>query len=305
MFCRASTTYCSTTPGAIQFRTDPDGTRFIWDPINDHDAVTETEAVKAFSYSQIEARFGKLFRFGIGQMIMIGGKAPSLTEVLPNIFWHDASGFGNVMLGLSAAAVPLPGLEVFGEFSLDDFRGADEGPEGKPAQYGWQTGARYVLNPWQDLLLTLGGEYTFTNEWMYCRWQPYLTMYQRHLINPSRALTGPWASSMAPTPATWASTPRPALRAARAWNYPGNSWKRVPSTSACPIPPATRSTTIMTSAPTSPPQTTTLAAIRAQPDQISNGISLQGGLSPALGLRRLPAAAVLASRELPEHRGEC
>lgn len=187
-----SSTHLSQNEAAIQFkpRNDLDvinNSINPWDPINDHDFVNQMEAVKMFAYRQVEARFWDRLRIGIGEMNMIGGKDPGLADLLPTGFWHNnySAGFTNVMLSLSASLVPLDGLKVFGEFTLDDFRGADEGPTGKPAQFAWQAGGSYSFEPSEGLIVTAGGEYTYANEWMYCRWQPYLTMYQRHQTGPS------------------------------------------------------------------------------------------------------------------------
>ncbi len=158
-----------------------------WDAMNDHDFTDQIEAVKMFAYRQIEARFWDKFRIGVAEMNMIGGKYPGLADILPTGFWHNnySAGFTNVMMSLSSSLVPIDGLLVFGEFTLDDFQGADEGADSKPAQYAWQAGARYSFKPTDDLVITSGGEYTFASEWVYCRWQPYLTMYDRHIIGPS------------------------------------------------------------------------------------------------------------------------
>jgi hypothetical protein len=203
----SSSSHLYKTEAEIQFRTrDPEKINLVensinpWDPINDHDFTTEIAAVKMFAYSQIEVRPIDSFRFGIAQMNMIGGKYPSLSDVLPAVFWHNTytAGFNNVMLNLNAALVPLKGLQVFGEFTVDDFQGTDEGPEGKPSQYAWQLGARYSFQPVQDLVITAGGEYSLASEWIYCRWQPYLAMYQRHLINGSQGTDWPLGFTWGP-----------------------------------------------------------------------------------------------------------
>jgi hypothetical protein len=187
-----SSTHLSQNEAAIQFKTRNDldtvnNSINPWDPINDHDFVNQVEAVKMFAYRQVEARFWDRLRIGIAEMNMIGGKDPGLADILPTGFWHNnySAGFTNVMINLSASLVPLRGLKIFGEFTLDDFRGADEGSTGKPAQFAWQAGGTYSFEPADGLIVTAGGEYTFANEWMYCRWQPYLTMYQRHQTGPS------------------------------------------------------------------------------------------------------------------------
>jgi hypothetical protein len=100
---------------------------------------------------------------------------------------------------LSAAAVPVDGLQFFGEFTVDDFLVGDEaGSGGKPAQYAWQAGGRYSYKAPGGIILTAGGEYTFANEWVYCRWQPYLTMYDRHIQGPSWATDWPLGFAYGP-----------------------------------------------------------------------------------------------------------
>jgi hypothetical protein len=201
-----SATHLNKAEAAIQFRPRDtydagNNSNDPWDPINDHDLVTDIAAVKIFAYSQIEARFWDKFRFGIAQMNIIGGKTPGIIDILPTSFFHNAysAGFTNVMMAVSAAAVPIKGLEIFGEVTVDDFLVGDEaGSGGKPAQFAWQAGSRYSFKPADDLLVTAGGEYTFANEWAYCRWQPYLTMYNRHIQGPSWATDWPLGFSYGP-----------------------------------------------------------------------------------------------------------
>jgi len=201
-----SATHLNQAESAIQFRPrttynaannsiDP------WDPINDHDFTTEIEAIKMFAYRQVEARFWDRFRFGIAEMNMIGGKSPGLGDILPTGFWHNAysAGFTNVMIALSASVVPLDGLQFFGELTVDDALVGDEaGSGGKPAQYAWQAGGRYSFKAPGGIIITSGGEYTFANEWVYCRWQPYLTMYDRHIQGPSWATDWPLGFAYGP-----------------------------------------------------------------------------------------------------------
>jgi hypothetical protein len=181
----SSVTHLYDAESAIQFRENVDGTRYRWDPVSDHDSVTTMDAVKVFAYSQIEARFWDWLRLGVTQMNLIGGKEPNLLDILPVTFWHNAytSGFTNVMLNRNASLVPFNGIKLFREFTLDDVRDRDEGTDSKPFQYAWQSGGSYSFRPSVSLLVTLGGEYSFTSEWVYCRWQPYLIMYQRHMLS--------------------------------------------------------------------------------------------------------------------------
>lgn len=179
-----SASHLNSVESAIQYRTYPDGTRFFWDSECDHDSVPGMEAAKAFAYHQVEMRFWDRLRIGVAEFNIIGGKNPSILDVLPIAFWHNTytAGFTNVMMSLNAAAVPVKGLKLFGEFTLDDIKAPDDTPESKPLQCAWQAGAQYAFEPMDKLIVTAGGEYTYTSDWVYCRWQPYLTMYQRHLL---------------------------------------------------------------------------------------------------------------------------
>jgi hypothetical protein len=248
-----------------------------WDPINDHDFVTQMEAVKMFAYSQVEARFWDRFRFGVGQMLMLGGKYPSLTEVLPTNFWHNsyAAGFGNVMLGLSAALVPLDGLLVFGELTVDDFRGTDEGATGKPSQYAWQGGTRYSFKPVDDLIVTAGGEFTYASEWAYTRWQPYLTMYQRHLINGSQGTDWPLGFAYGPDARHLGLFADASLESGAhaeiGYEYldKGPIYMGLMDANGNPIYYDYDVSTAITN------RSTTLAAVEARPRQLSHGLSLK------------------------------
>jgi hypothetical protein len=280
-----SATHLNKTEGTIQYL--PRDTYYAtdisinsWDAINDHDFTTQTEPIKMFAYSQVEARFWDRFRFGIAQMNMIGGKYPSLTDILPTMFWHNnySSGYTNVMLGLNAAVLPIDGLELFGEFTLDDTRGADEPAISKPSAYAWQTGGRYSFKPTSDIIVTAGGEYSFVSEWAYSRWQPYLTMYQRHLINPSQGTDWPLGFAYGPDAKhlgffATASLPSGAT-AELAYEYlvKGPIYMGMTDSNGNPIYYNYDMPTFITLPDT--PRTTTLAAIEARPDQLSHGLSL-------------------------------
>jgi hypothetical protein len=280
-FVGTSATHLDKTEAAIQYRgrTAYDaGNNSIdpWDPINDHDLTTEMEAVKMFAYSQLEARFWDRFRFGIGQMNLIGGKYPSLTDLLPVVFWHNnyTAGYTNVMLNLSASLVPVDGLQLFGEFTLDDFRGADEDATTKPAQYGWQAGGRYSFKAPEGIIVTAGGEYTFTNEWMYCRWQPYLTMYQRHIIGPSWGTDWPLGFAYGPDARHLGfyvqASMKTGARVELDYEYlvKGPIYMGMTDANGNPIYYDYDTRTDIT-------QSTSLAAIMAEPDQLSHGLTLR------------------------------
>ncbi|HEY9054970.1 MAG TPA: hypothetical protein VIO60_09145, partial [Rectinemataceae bacterium] len=249
-----------------------------WDPINDHDLTSVIESVKMFAYHQIEARFWDRFRFGIAEMNMIGGKIPGLIDILPGTFYHNAysAGFTNVMMSLSAALVPLDGLQLFGEFTVDDFLVGDEaGSGGKPSQFAWQAGGRYSFRGPEGLIFTAGGEYSFANEWVYCRWQPYLTMYNRHIQGPSWATDWPLGFAYGPDAKHLglylnASLPTGAnLEFGYEYLIKGPIYMGMMDADGDPIYYDYDTRTDNT-------KDTSLAAIRALPDQLSHKISLKG-----------------------------
>lgn len=278
-----SSTFLNKAEAAIQYRLRDDydaanNSINPWDPINDHDFVPEMEAVKMYAYHQVEARFWDRLRFGVAEMAMIGGKVPGLLDILPTSFFHNAysAGFTNVMMTLSASAVPLDGLQLFGEFTVDDFLVGDEaGSGGKPAQFAWQAGGRYSFKPADDLILTVGGEYTFANEWVYCRWQPYLTMYDRHIQGPSWATDWPLGFAYGPDAnhlGIFASASLPSGATAElSYEYlvKGPIYMGMMDANGNPIYYDYDTRTDIT-------QSTTLAAIRALPDQLSHCVTLKG-----------------------------
>lgn len=277
-----SATHLSQGEAAIQFKTRNDldaGNVSInpWDPINDHDFVNQMEAVKMFAYRQVEARFWDRLRIGVAEMNMIGGKDPGLADLLPTGFWHNnySAGFTNVMLNLSASLVPAKGLKIFGEFTLDDFRGADEGATGKPAQFGWQAGGTYSFEPAGGMIITAGGEYTYTNEWIYCRWQPYLTMYQRHQTGPSWATDWPLGFTYGPDArhvglfASASMENGAALELSYEYLAKGPIYMGMTDADGDPIYYDYDDRDDYTTRDTS------LSAIRAKPDQLSHGASLK------------------------------
>lgn len=283
-FLSSSATHLSKEEAAIQFKEDS-GTRYHWDDINDHDYTTEMEATKVFAYSELEARFWDRLRIGIGQMNLIGGKTPSLLDVLPGVFWHNAytAGFTNVMLNVNASLVPIDGLKLFGEFTLDDIMGPDEATTSKPYQGAWQTGASYSFETVNSIIVTIGGEYTNTSEWVYCRWQPYLTMYQRHVLAGGWTATD-WPLGFAYGPDAKhlgfyvdASLPSgTSLELGYEYLIKGPIYMGMIDSSGNPIYYDYDERTDIT-------QSTTLADILNNPDQLSHGISLSATVPLPLG----------------------
>ncbi|HOT62273.1 MAG TPA: capsule assembly Wzi family protein [Treponemataceae bacterium] len=161
-----------------------------WDILNNHDAATQAMIpAKFFTYHRIEVKPFRWIGFGLGEMQLVGGKAPDLTNLLPTVLWHNTytAGLTNVMLHVDVWSVPYPGVLLYGEFLMDDSKSPSEDRAAKPNCWAWELGARWVIpaRP-AGMRIALRAEYSHVDEWTYNRWQPYLTMYQRQMI------TGGW-----------------------------------------------------------------------------------------------------------------
>lgn len=144
------------------------------------------EAMKTFSYHRVELHPADWVTVGLGEMDIIGGKSPDLYHILPFTIWHNAYShyWSNVMAMIDVSLVPIKGLQVYGEFTVDDFRiPGVEDPNSKPPAYAYQAGAQYVLPFSGETRHAIGVEFTHVDPWTYNRWQPYLTMYQRQIRN--------------------------------------------------------------------------------------------------------------------------
>lgn len=144
------------------------------------------EAMKTFSYHRVELHPADWVTVGLGEMDIIGGKSPDFIHVLPFDIWHNAYSqyWSNVMAMLDVSLVPFRGLQLYGEFTVDDFPiPGMEDANSKPPAYAYQAGAQYVLPLSGQTKHSVGVEFTHVDPWTYNRWQPYLTMYQRQVRN--------------------------------------------------------------------------------------------------------------------------
>lgn len=193
-----SSAQLSAAEAEIQFRRKDDGSSF-WDSLNDHDYASANQALKFANWHQVEWKPAPWLNLAFAEMSMIGGRTPSLAFVLPSAIWHSAyaAGCSNVGAALSAAAVPVPGLLLSGEFFIDDIRGSDEPAYSKPAAFAWLGTARWTKEFTDGLSLDTGLEYQHVDRWTYVRWNPYLSMYQRQTLTGGRrsldqSLGAPW-----------------------------------------------------------------------------------------------------------------
>ncbi|HCX95809.1 MAG TPA: hypothetical protein DHU26_02220 [Spirochaetaceae bacterium] len=155
-----------------------------WDSLNDHDFSQGQNALKLFNYHLLEWRPFDFLRVGITEFSVIGGTTPSFNFFLPPLLWHNvyAAGYSNVAMAGLLSVVPLPGLQISGEFLVDDTRATDEPEYAKPNSYAWQVSGSYSMRSVRGDQFTLGSEYSHVDKWTYVRWQPYLTFYQRQIL---------------------------------------------------------------------------------------------------------------------------
>lgn len=188
-----SSSHLSKEEYAIQTNTNPYNTddNLGWDANDNHNHASQSIIpFKMFTYHRLEFKPLTWLGLGLGEMQMIGGKVPEMSNLLPGGYWHNtySSGNTNVMMIADLWTVPLPGLLIYGEFLMDDSRAPSEGHTSKPNCWGWEAGATAVLpvapSGWN---FSLNVEYSHVDAWTYGRWQPYLTMYQRQI------LTGGWS----------------------------------------------------------------------------------------------------------------
>lgn len=120
-------------------------------------------------------------RLGIGEMNVVGGKKPDLTDLNPFIIFHNTygEGYSNVMLAADFSILPYKGLRLYGEFAMDDFNGPNElDARGKPTAQAFGGGIEYAFNTENGMILLCGEAY-HTDTWMYNRWQPLLKWTNR------------------------------------------------------------------------------------------------------------------------------
>lgn len=155
-----------------------------FDPLNNYDSAAFDAPAKTFMVRRFELAPFPWLVLGIGELGVVGGKWPDLSQLLPMVSWHNAyaPGSANVMMGLDAAVVPLPGLLIFGELTVDDVATPYEAANAKPTALAWQVGAQWYAPLTARHSTELAAEYTHVDRWTYQRWQPYLVLQQRQIL---------------------------------------------------------------------------------------------------------------------------
>ena len=133
-----------------------------------------SDQYKTLAGHRIEFSLFDRASFGIAELMVVGGRVPELSEMTPMTFFHNGYGenYMNVNVSFDAAAVPVRNLMVYGEFFIEDIRGAWEKNLAPPTSLGGMTGFRYVHEAGPGLL-DFHFEWVRLDPWVYNRWQPY------------------------------------------------------------------------------------------------------------------------------------
>jgi len=130
---------------------------------------------------RFDIKLSKRLRIGVGEINVVGGKHPDLTDFNPFIVFHNTygEGFSNVMMSLDFSLVPFKGFQIYGEFTMDDYSAPTEaGARGKPSAMAYGLGAEYFLESLSGMF-RISAEAYHTDTWMYNRWQPLLKITNR------------------------------------------------------------------------------------------------------------------------------
>lgn len=138
-----------------------------------------SEPYKTIAIHRVDIK-GKKWRLGLGELNVIGGKFPDLTDISPVVIFHNTygEGYSNVLMSLDGSISPVEGLKIYGELAADDasFPTTEKGSDYKPGAWAYNIGAEYRTQDWGIWL-----EYDHTDEWMYTTsYLPYLHISVRH-----------------------------------------------------------------------------------------------------------------------------
>ncbi|MFN3691260.1 MAG: hypothetical protein ACK4R7_00065 [Fervidobacterium sp.] len=121
-------------------------------------------------------------RIGLGELNIVGGRVPDITDFSPVLIYHNTYGEGwsNVTGSIDFSLVYKNTLKIYGEFVLDDLLGPTEiGYTYKPGAFGFNIGGQFTV-PISIGNLNVWLEYGETSEWMYVtNYLPYLRINVR------------------------------------------------------------------------------------------------------------------------------
>jgi len=115
----------------------------------------------------------------VTQNILLGGRAPQLTELNPFIVFHNLfeDGLYGVPATVAFGLVPIKGVYLYGEWLLYDLTVADEvGNLTSPGAGAYQAGLTLLSNPYFSLgpgRFRLDSEWTYASPWVYNKYTSY------------------------------------------------------------------------------------------------------------------------------------
>ncbi len=126
----------------------------------------------------------RFLELGITELYMIGGKVPDLRDANPLVSFHNNfnEGYSNTGVGLDGKVYIGKGLSLFGETFLDDVQyKPTEGNDQSPSILGFMLGANHFIK-WKAVQIRQSLHYIKTDPFLYNFWQPYNTLYSRHIL---------------------------------------------------------------------------------------------------------------------------
>lgn len=143
---------------------------------------------RAAIYHRIEGNLFPWLTATANELMLFAGKPLELRYLNPFYFMHNyfIPSLSNSLVSLELALRPLPGLEVYGHFAMDQIQSELERERGtyaemEPQALAYLAGARYVL-PIAPGWLTLGTEWVFTDPWMYLGRTPLQSLTYRRRV---------------------------------------------------------------------------------------------------------------------------
>ncbi len=153
-------------------------------PVNSDNIVPYDEKVKTLVAHRLEFHPLKNFTWAIGELGMFGGKVPDIYSLNPVTIWHNLydAAYINVIGSFQVAWTFLPGWNFYFDFALDDFAvPLTEKEDVKPSAYGLSTGIYKSLS-FFDFNILLHLSYSYTSQWVYNMFLPYLKFDTRYII---------------------------------------------------------------------------------------------------------------------------
>ena len=151
---------------------------------------SDTPRLKTLVGHRLDVYISKNFRWGIGELTMIGGRVPDFHLISPFVIYHNNfESNTNTMGVLDFSWTPFSGLNIYGELALDDIIIPPSESFDSPTIYAYNLGLRIPFKILKGSFL-LNLEYIKVTELMYGKHLPYLRFYNRitYLTNfpPSR-----------------------------------------------------------------------------------------------------------------------